>query len=111
MSSLVFTLESHPKSKWGLYGSYVMAAANFGTLLGGIIGFTMREALEPEQLLTWGWRIPFLSGILVIDSPKIILIFFFIKTIRGWDIQEFFLSLFIVVFVHKNCYDLFINST
>ena len=28
MSSLVFTLESHPKSQWGLYGSFVMAAAN-----------------------------------------------------------------------------------
>jgi len=65
MSSLVFTLESHPKEKWGLYGSYVMAAANFGTLLGGIIGFTMREVLTPEQMLTWGWRVPFLSGILV----------------------------------------------
>lgn len=44
---------------------YVMAAANFGTLLGGVIGFTMREVLEPEQLLSWGWRVPFLSGILV----------------------------------------------
>jgi MFS family permease len=46
-------------------GYGVMAAANFGTLLGGVIGFTMREVLEPEQLLSWGWRVPFLSGILV----------------------------------------------
>lgn len=65
MSSLVFTLESHPRERWGMYGSFVMAAANFGTLLGGLIGFTMREALTPEQLMTWGWRVPFLSGILV----------------------------------------------
>lgn len=28
MSSLVFTLENHDPSQWGLYGSYVMAAAN-----------------------------------------------------------------------------------
>jgi len=28
MSSLVFTLENHHPSKWGLYGSFVMAAAN-----------------------------------------------------------------------------------
>lgn len=28
MSSLVFTLESHDVSQWGLYGSFVMAAAN-----------------------------------------------------------------------------------
>jgi MHS family proline/betaine transporter-like MFS transporter len=65
MSSLVFTLESHAPQKWGLYGSYVMAAANFGTLLGGIIGFTMREFLSPEALQSWGWRVPFLSGIIV----------------------------------------------
>jgi Sugar (and other) transporter len=28
MSSLVFTLENHDPAKWGLYGSFVMAAAN-----------------------------------------------------------------------------------
>lgn len=65
MSSLVFTLEGHPRKKWGLYGSYVMASANLGTLLGGIIGFLLRNFLNDEQLKIWGWRIPFLSGILV----------------------------------------------
>lgn len=65
MSSLVFTLEGHPPDKWGLYGSYVMAAANFGTLLGGVIAFTMRDLLSPQQLQIWGWRVPFLSGIIV----------------------------------------------
>eukprot|EP00584_Thalassiosira_punctigera_P005370 CAMPEP_0172544072 /NCGR_PEP_ID=MMETSP1067-20121228/14310_1 /TAXON_ID=265564 ORGANISM="Thalassiosira punctigera, Strain Tpunct2005C2" /NCGR_SAMPLE_ID=MMETSP1067 /ASSEMBLY_ACC=CAM_ASM_000444 /LENGTH=535 /DNA_ID=CAMNT_0013330575 /DNA_START=148 /DNA_END=1755 /DNA_ORIENTATION=- len=65
MSSLVFTLERHPKSKWGLYGSYVMAAANLGTLLGGLVAAILRQSLSEEALNTWGWRIPFLSGILV----------------------------------------------
>lgn len=65
VSSLVYTLEQNPKHQWGLYGSYVMAAANFGTLLGGIIATFLRESLSPEDLLSYGWRIPFLSGILV----------------------------------------------
>jgi len=65
MSSLVYTLERHPKSKWGLYGSYVMAAANVGTLLGGTVAMILRSSLTDEQLHTWGWRVPFLSGILV----------------------------------------------
>jgi MHS family proline/betaine transporter-like MFS transporter len=65
VSSLVFTLENNPKEKWGLYGSYVMAAANFGTLLGGLMSFSMRRLLTEEQLFSWGWRVPFLSGILV----------------------------------------------
>jgi MHS family proline/betaine transporter-like MFS transporter len=65
MSSLVFTLESHDPAKWGLYGSFVMAAANFGTLLGGVVGFAVRSSLSHDQLVSWGWRIPFLLGILV----------------------------------------------
>ena len=65
MSSLVFTLERHPASKWGLYGSYVMAAANLGTLLGGVVATVIRRTLSEEALYSWGWRIPFLSGILV----------------------------------------------
>lgn len=65
MSSLVFTVEGHPRKKWGLYGSCVLAAGNFGTLLGGIIAFWLRSSLTEEQLLNWGWRIPFLSGILI----------------------------------------------
>ena len=65
MSSLVFTLEGHPREHWGVYGSFVMAAANFGTLLGNLVATILESSLTPEQLITWGWRLPFLSGILV----------------------------------------------
>ena len=65
MSSLVFTLEGRPRNRWGLYGSYVMSAGNFGTFLGGIVAYGLRSSLSMEQLLRWGWRIPFLSGILI----------------------------------------------
>jgi MHS family proline/betaine transporter-like MFS transporter len=65
MSSLVFTLEGHDRRNWGLYGSFVMACANMGTFLGGIVAYGLRSSLTEEQLLTWGWRIPFLSGILI----------------------------------------------
>ena len=65
VTSLVFTCENNPRSQWGLYGSYVMAAANFGTLLGGLMAYTMRENLTEAQLLDWGWRLPFMLGILV----------------------------------------------
>eukprot|EP01083_Nonionella_stella_P194627 717735_1 len=42
-----------------------MAAANYGTLLGGMIAFLLRQNLTEDQLKSWGWRLPFLSGILV----------------------------------------------
>ena len=59
VSSLVFTLEKHPRSRWGLYGSYVLGAANLGTLLGGLVASSLRSTLTDYQLRTWGWRIPF----------------------------------------------------
>ena len=65
MSSLVFTLEGHPEEHWGLYGSFVMAAANFGTLLGNIVATIIEGSLTQTQIESWGWRVPFWSGILV----------------------------------------------
>ena len=64
-ASLIYTVETRPKEKWGFFGSLVMMAANIGTLLGNIVGAILRSALNEEQLLAWGWRIPFLSGILI----------------------------------------------
>lgn len=63
MSSLVFTLERQPREKWGFYGSLVMTVATFGCLLGSLAGYIMRALLTDAQLESWGWRIPFLSGI------------------------------------------------
>ena len=65
ISSLVFTLESVPKSKWGLYGSFVWATSNFGVLLGSLVGFGVRSNFSQEQLVAYGWRIPFLCGVVV----------------------------------------------
>jgi len=64
-ASLVYTVEKRPKSQWGYYGSLPMVAANVGTLLGNLCGGLMRSVLTEEQLLSWGWRIPFFSGILI----------------------------------------------
>lgn len=65
-ASLIYTVEKRPRNLWALYGSLVMMAANVGTLLGNLVGATLRSALSEEQLLLWGWRIPFVSGILII---------------------------------------------
>ncbi|VEU40486.1 unnamed protein product [Pseudo-nitzschia multistriata] len=64
-ASLVYTVEKRPRSQWGYYGSLPMMAANIGTLLGNLCGALMRALLTEEQLMAWGWRLPFLSGILI----------------------------------------------
>ena len=65
ISSLVFTLENVPPSKWGLYGSFVWATGNFGVLLGSLVGYVVRSSFTHEELVAYGWRVPFLCGIVV----------------------------------------------
>lgn len=64
-ASLVYTVEQRPRSHWGYYGSLPMVAANIGTLLGNLCAALLRELLTEAQLVAWGWRLPFLSGILI----------------------------------------------
>lgn len=40
-------------------------AANVGTLIGNLFGAVLRSVLTEEQLLKWGWRIPFWCGLLI----------------------------------------------
>jgi len=64
-SSLIFLAE-HAKpghrsrtSIWGMWG------ATAGTLLGSAIGALISDVLTADQLLNWGWRVPFLMGSMV----------------------------------------------
>jgi len=68
MSSLVFVAEGHDRKWWGWYGSWAMTSANFGTFLGGLIGYGMRTFFSYDQLSNGNWRIPFLCGIFVSAS-------------------------------------------
>ncbi|KAL3810913.1 hypothetical protein ACHAXA_008763 [Cyclostephanos tholiformis] len=61
-ASLIYTVEMSPKEHWGYYGSLT---ANIGTLLGSFVGVFIRALLTDEQLIKWGWRLPFLSGIFI----------------------------------------------
>jgi len=45
--------------------SLVFSSVNLGVLLGNLVSFLLRHYLDEDSLYSWGWRIPFLSGILV----------------------------------------------
>ena len=64
MSSVVFTLERIDKANWGLVGSSVFAASSVGVTLGSLLSYILRSSLTDEQLRSWGWRVPFLLGVL-----------------------------------------------
>ncbi|MEA2180635.1 MAG: transporter, family, proline/betaine transporter [Solirubrobacteraceae bacterium] len=55
-----FLVEYAPKHRRALWGSVVSATAALGTLAGALVALTLSTALTEAQLLSWGWRIPFL---------------------------------------------------
>jgi MHS family shikimate/dehydroshikimate transporter-like MFS transporter len=54
----------HP-SRRGIYASSAQAGVPAGLLLANG-AFALASALPPEQFLSWGWRVPFLAGVLLL---------------------------------------------
>lgn len=57
--------EYAPKGKRGIISSLVAMGTNCGTLSATAIWAFMFFALDRQQLVDWGWRIPFLASVVV----------------------------------------------
>lgn len=57
--------EYAPKGKRGIISSLVAMGTNCGTLSATAIWAVMFFALDREELVAWGWRIPFLASVVV----------------------------------------------
>lgn len=64
-SATSFLVEVAPEHQRGLYGSFQMLGQGIAALAGATAGFFVTRALTPEQLDAWGWRLPFLFGLLI----------------------------------------------
>lgn len=71
-SSLVFLVERGPENGrafsaiWGAWG------ATAGILLGSGVGDILASLLTEEQITSWGWRLPFLLGVLVAGTGYLV---------------------------------------
>ena len=61
-----FLIEAAPPNERGLYASWQLASQGLSTLIAGAIGLGLSLILSAEDMSDWGWRIPFLIGILII---------------------------------------------
>ncbi|CAM2986620.1 MFS transporter [Cupriavidus taiwanensis] len=50
----------------GYYGSWQLFSQGVSVLLGAVVGLSLTNGLSPDALQSWGWRVPFAIGILVI---------------------------------------------
>lgn len=64
-SATSFLIESAPAHRRGLYGSWQMVGQGTAVLLGAILGTLLTRTLAPEALDSWGWRLPFLLGLVI----------------------------------------------
>lgn len=55
-----FLVEYAPERKRGLFSSVVSAGAALGVMFGGIVTLLLTWSLTPEEMGSWGWRVPFL---------------------------------------------------
>jgi len=59
----VYLSECAPPNRKGLMGSIIVASAQLGVMAGVFVCFSMSLVLSDEQIVAWGWRIPFLIAL------------------------------------------------
>ena len=64
-TSVVFMVEHAPAERRGLIGATASCGAVGGILAGSATGALLASLMSPEALESWGWRIPFLAGLVV----------------------------------------------
>ena len=64
-SSMVFLVEGAPEGRRGLMGALTSCGACGGILLGSAVGAGFAAMMPTAALESWGWRIPFLLGLVV----------------------------------------------
>lgn len=62
----LMAVEHAPRHKRGLFGAYPQVGVPLGMLLATGFMFLMTSMLTPEQFEAWGWRVPFLSSVVLI---------------------------------------------
>ena len=70
--SLVFLAEHAPKGRRAIYASTGMIGGTCGILLGSAIGAVLSTVIDGEQMIEWGWRVPFLLGAFVAVSGYLV---------------------------------------
>ncbi|MBU6259485.1 MAG: MFS transporter [Burkholderiales bacterium] len=64
--SSAFLIEAAPAQRRGIYASWQLASQGIAGLVAGLMGLAMTRSLGPAEMLAWGWRVPFLVGLLLV---------------------------------------------
>ncbi|MGN8549154.1 MFS transporter [Bradyrhizobium sp. 13971] len=67
-SATAFLTEHAPRRMRALFGSLQFASQGLGTILGSLFGYYLTVSLSASEMQAWGWRIPFLFGLLIVPA-------------------------------------------
>ncbi|OCG26044.1 MFS transporter [Gilliamella sp. wkB108] len=57
-----FVAEHVPKNKIGLACGILTSGLSLGILLGSLVSTVINKNVTPQQMIDWGWRLPFIIG-------------------------------------------------
>lgn len=65
-ASTTLLVEHAPANQRGFYSSWQFGSQSLGVMLGALTVALLTATLSPEQMQAWGWRVPFVIGILTV---------------------------------------------
>jgi MHS family proline/betaine transporter-like MFS transporter len=63
VGALIFLMEQAPPNRKGFTSSWAICGGNIGLLMASLFCCVISHFCDKQQLLSWGWRIPFLLGL------------------------------------------------
>ena len=64
-TSIIYLVSHAPKNRQTLMGATITCGAIGGILLGSFTGDLMNHLMSEETINAWGWRVPFLFGLVI----------------------------------------------
>ncbi|MGZ3344079.1 MAG: MFS transporter [Caulobacteraceae bacterium] len=65
-SSTAYLVEAAPPRRRGLFVSLQFASQHIAIVASGVVGFTLAHSLSEAALDSWGWRVAFLVGLVIV---------------------------------------------
>jgi MHS family proline/betaine transporter-like MFS transporter len=67
-ASTAFLVERSPAARRGFYASFNISALGFSSVMAGVAGMLVGGLLTPDEVLNWGWRLPFIFGLCIVPA-------------------------------------------
>ena len=64
-TSTAMLVEFAPPGRRGFYASFQFVAQYLAIVIGALFAFVLYSKLAPESMDAWGWRVPFLAGVVI----------------------------------------------